>query len=335
MKLATLRTASRDGQLAVASRDLTRLVPVPEIASSLQLALEQWDRAEERLQQVYDDLNAKRIAGQPLEADKLAAPLPRSYFMWDCSAYLRHAELMGSWVKRPLPPAAFIEPMGYAQGLPANLGPTEEVLLPPGAEVWGIDFEAEVAVITGDIPAMTTDATASDGIRLIMLMNDISLRNLIPRELEKGFGLVYSKPAKSFSPIAVTPDELGDAWDGDRVKLPLVSTLRGEAFGHPNAGEGNLFGFREIIAFLAKVRALPAGSIIGGGTVSNFDRSVGSSCIAERRVLDGLDGNALTDWMNFGDRIRIEMRDAAGADLFGAIDQVIAPLQRQKLVPAI
>lgn len=335
MKLATLRSSSRDGTLAVVSRDLTRLVVASHVAPTLQLALERWSEADPQLRRIYDDLNAGNISSEPLELEKLAAPLPRSHFLWDCSAYLSHAELMGSWVKRPLPPAAFIEPMGYAQGAPASLGPTDDILLPPGAEVWGIDFEAEVAVITGDIPAMTTEATASDGIRLITLMNDISLRNLIPRELEKGFGLIYSKPAKSFAPVAVTPDELGDAWDGDKINLPLISTLRGAAFGHPNAGEGSLFGFREIIAFLTKVRPLPAGSIIGGGTVSNYDRSVGSSCIAERRVIDGLEGKPeLTEWMRFGDRVRIEMLAADGASIFGAIDQTARPLPRQKLVAA-
>lgn len=328
MKLATLRSVSRDGRLAVVSRDLTRLTAVGDIAATMQLALENWAEVEPKLREVYDGLNRGSCTSEELEVDRLMAPLPRSHFLWDCSAYLRHAQLMGSWVQRPLAASAFIEPMGYAQGAPNNLGPTDDVLLPDGAEVWGIDFEAEVAVITGDVPMMTTEATASGHIRLVTLMNDISLRNLIPRELEKGFGLIYSKPAKAFAPIAVTPDELGEAWDGDKVHLPLISTFRGERFGSPNAGEGCLFGFRSIVAFLAKVRSLPAGAIIGGGTVSNLDRSVGSSCIAERRVLENLDGaRELTDWMRFGDRIRIEMTDTAGMSIFGAIDHAMRPMR--------
>lgn len=328
MKLATLKSTTRDGSLAVVSRDLKRLVAVPDIASTMQHALESWTEVEPRLQDVYEKLNAGNVESKPFDLEALSAPLPRSHFLWDCSAYLSHAELMGSWVKRPLPPSAFLEPMGYAQGAPKNLGPIDDILLPPGAEVWGIDFEAEVAIVTGDVPAMTTEADAPEYVRLVMLMNDLSLRNLIPRELEKGFGLIYSKPIKSFSPVAVTPDELGDAWDGDKLHLPMLSTLRGEPFGHPNAGEGALFGFREIIAFLCKTRSLPAGAIIGGGTVSNSDRTVGSSCIAERRVLDGMDGARLTEWMRFGDRIRIEMTDPGGTTIFGAIDQVARPIQR-------
>lgn len=324
MKLATLKdTSSRDGQLCVVSRDLTKAVKVPELAQTLQQALDNWQKIERSLQDIYRKLNAGEISSAVAFDEKQAAsPLPRAYQWADGSAFVNHVELVRKARGAELPANFWTDPLMYQGGSDDFIPPHDPILAVD--ETHGIDFEAEVAVITDDVPMGINAEQAQSHIKLLMLVNDVSLRNLIPDELAKGFGFFQSKPASSFSPVAVTPDELDPAWDGKRLHLPLFSYLNNELFGQPNAGVDMTFSFPQLIAHAAKTRNLRAGCIIGSGTVSNLDRSKGSSCLAERRMLEILaDGKPSTQFMRFGDRIRIEMRNQDGQSIFGAIDQIV------------
>lgn len=325
MKLATLRDGSRDGQLMVVSRDLTRARPVPLVAPTLQAALDDWERVAPRLEEEAVRLEADPSRGSiPFDPTTVLAPLPRAYHWVDGSAYVNHVELVRKARGAEMPPSFWTDPLVYQGGSDDFLPPTADVPVP--SESFGIDFEAEVAVVTGDVPMGTTAAQAGSLIRLVMLVNDWSLRNLIPAELAKGFGFYQSKPATSFSPVAVTPDELGDAWDGGKVSLALVSHVNGVLFGRPEAGVDMTFDFRRLIEHVTHTRRLGAGAIVGSGTVSNYDRSLGSACIAERRMLEQLEqGRPVTPFLAFGDRIRVEMFDRSGASVFGAIDQRVVP----------
>lgn len=334
MKLATLKDGSRDGTLALVSRDLARCLAVPGIAATLQAALDEWDLVAPRLQKVYAQLNAgkapRAVAFDPRQAH---SPLPRAYQWADGSAYLNHVELLRRSRGATMPAEFWSDPLMYQGGSDGFLAPTDDIVL--GDETWGIDFEAEVAVITGAVPMGVTAHAAESQVRLLMLVNDVSLRNLIPAELGKGFGFFQSKPASSFSPVAVTPDELGGAWRDGKLHLPLITTLNGALFGRPNAGVDMTFSFPQLIAHAAKTRALAAGSIIGSGTVSNkqdggpgrpaASGGVGYSCIAEQRTVETiLAGKPSTPFLRFGDRVRIEMQDDGGHSIFGAIEQTVS-----------
>lgn len=324
MKLASLKSAtSRDGALCVVNRAMTTAVCVPEIATTLQYALEHWHHVEPQLQKIYMQLN-EHTAENTFNFDPkhCASPLPRSYQWADGSAYVNHVELVRKARGAEMPANFWTDPLMYQGGSDAFLGPRDPILV--ADESYGIDFEAEVAVITDDVPMGITPKDAMHHIKLLLLVNDVSLRNLIPDEIAKGFGFFQSKPASSFSPVAITPDELGSQWDGLRLHLPLLSHLNGQLFGEPNAGIDMTFSFPQLIQHAAKTRMLSAGTIIGSGTVSNLDRSKGSSCIAEKRMLEILEqGQARTPFMHFGDTIRIEMLDTQGNSLFGAIDQTV------------
>ncbi len=324
MKLASLKsTQSRDGELCVVNQALTLAVRVPHIAPTLQNALDHWQTVEQKLQQIYQKLNEGTLPGTfTFHPQQCTAPLPRAYQWADGSAYVNHVELVRKARGAELPPDFWTNPLMYQGGSDAFIGPRDEILAID--EAHGIDFESEIAIITDDVPMGINKKDAEQHIKLLMLVNDVSLRNLIPAELTKGFGFFQSKPASSFSPVAITPDELDSNWDGQRVNLPLLTHLNGRLFGQPNAGIDMTFSFPELIEHAAKTRMLSAGSIIGSGTVSNKDRSNGSSCIAEKRMLEILDsGKAHTPFMHFGDKVRIEMLDKQGNSLFGAIEQVV------------
>lgn len=328
MKLGSLKEGGRDGTLVVVSRDLKRATKVSSIAPTMQYAIENWAKVEPDLQRVYRRLH--EIGFDPIGGDrafnldlsKLASPFPRAYQFLDGSAYLNHVELVRKARGASMPPSYYSDPLMY-QGLSDGfLGPLEDI--PALDEAHGIDFEAEVCVVTDDVPMATTPERARPHIRLLMLINDVSLRNLIPEELAKGFGFLNGKPASSFAPVAVTPDELGSYWDGGKVNLPLVVHLNGRLFGNPNAGVDMNFDFPALIAHAAKTRHLGAGTILGSGTVSNKDPRVGSCCLAERRTLETIiDGRPTTPFMKFGDRVRIEMIDGDGKSILGAIEQKI------------
>jgi fumarylacetoacetate (FAA) hydrolase len=324
MKLASLKRG-RDGRLVVVSRDLTRCVAVPEVAVTLQQALESWEEVAPRLHKIAERLNSGTHGEPfPVASGGLAAPLPRSYHWVDGSAYVTHVELVRKARGVAMPPSFWTDPLVYQAGGDDFLGSTDDA--PFQSEDWGIDLEAEVAVITGDVPmgSSAEQVRRRYDIRLIMLVNDWTLRNLTPTELAKGFGFYQSKPSTSFSPVAVTPDELGGAWDGDKVNLPLRSAINGLAFGAPEAGVDMTFDFPTLIAHCAKTRNLRAGTIVGSGTVSNQDHSKGSSCLAETRMLETLAmGKPVTPFLRFGDRVSIEMRAVDGTSIFGAIDQHI------------
>jgi fumarylacetoacetate (FAA) hydrolase len=324
MKLASLKSG-RDGALVVVSRDLARYVSAGHIAPTLQHALDHWHEAAPRLMRVYDLMNEGGVAGEkPFDPSQYASPLPRAYQWADGSAYVTHVELVRKARGAEMPESFWTDPLMYQGGADSFIGPRDPIMAED--EAWGIDFEAEVAVITDDVPIGTKPDAAEKHVKLLMLVNDVSLRNLIPAELAKNFGFFQSKPASAFSPVAVTPDELGEAWSGAKVHLPLVVTYNGAAFGHPNAGVDMTFSFAQLIAHAAKTRALCAGSIVGSGTVSNRDHSVGSACLAERRTLETIEqGKPVTPFMRFGDRVRIEMFDLDGNSIFGAIDQEVAP----------
>ncbi len=323
MKLATINDGTRDGQLAVVSRDLKTAHLADGIAPTLQAALDDWAFIAPQLSDLSQLLNSGRGA-KSFEFDpaNCMAPLPRAYQWADGSAYVNHVELVRRARNAEMPESFWEDPLMYQGGSDDFIGPTGDIVL--AHEEWGIDFEAEVAVITGDVPMGVTPDQAQLHIRLLMLVNDVSLRNLIAPELAKGFGFVQSKPASSFSPVAITPDELGDAWKDGKVHLPLRSTWNGKLVGQPNAGVDMVFNFPQLIAHLCKSRNARAGTILGSGTVSNKDAKKGYSCIAEKRCLELIDdGVASTPFMLFGDTIRIEMLDAAGKSIFGAIEQVL------------
>ena len=321
MKLATLRRGGRDGRLAVVSRDLSRCVPVPGIAPTLQAALDDWATVAPRLAERAAALEAGGAQPdvQPFDAAQCAAPLPRAFHWVDGSAYVNHVELVRKARGAEMPASFWTDPLVYQGGSDDLLGARDDA--PFGDEAWGIDLEAEIAVITDDVPMGTGAASAPGHIKLLTLVNDWSLRNLIPGELAKGFGFYQSKPATSFAPVAVTPDELGGAWRDCKVHLPLVSRINGADFGHPDAGTDMTFSFAQLIAHVTRTRRLGAGAILGSGTVSNYDRSRGASCLAERRMLEQIEhGAPRTPFLKFGDRVTIEMLDANGASIFGAID---------------
>jgi fumarylacetoacetate (FAA) hydrolase len=320
MKLASLKSG-RDGALAVVSRDLKHCVTVTDIARTLQQAIDHWPQIAPRLTEMYDVLNSgKADYVMAFDPASCAAPIPRAYQWADGSAYVTHVELVRKARGAEMPKTFWTDPLMYQGGSDSFVGPCDPIVA--ADEAHGIDFEAEVAVITGDVPMACPAADAAQHVKLLMLVNDVSLRNLIPGELAKGFGFFQSKPATAFSPVAVTPDELGEAWQGAKVHLPLTVDLNGQRFGAPEAGEDMTFSFADLIAHAAKTRFLSAGTIIGSGTVSNRNRSAGSCCIAERRMLEQIEsGAAKTPFLKFGDRVRIEMKDQEGRSVFGAIDQ--------------
>jgi fumarylacetoacetate (FAA) hydrolase len=340
MKLATLKTGRRDGTLVVVSRDLVTCQAVPDIAPTLQAALDDWERVAPQLRAVYEVLNAGTApdAASFIEQE-CASPLPRAFQWADGSAYINHVELVRKARGATVPPSFYTDPLMYQGGSDAFAGPCDPIVVL--SEDWGVDLEAEVAVVTGDVPMGTTLEQAAAAVRLVMLVNDVSLRNLIPQELEKGFGFFQSKPASAFSPVAVTPDELGNAWHDSKLRLPLQVTLNGEPFGRPNAGDDMTFSFAQLIAHAAKTRELAAGSIIGSGTVSNKQGSlhgssianggVGYCCLAELRMYETIEqGAPTTQYLRFGDTVRIEMTGADGASIFGAIDQEVAHYHGRK-----
>jgi len=332
MKLATYKDGSRDGQLVVVSRDLATAHYATGIAGRLQQALDDWGFVSPQLQDLSETLNqGKTRHAFPFEPQRCMAPLPRAYQWADGSAFINHVELVRRARNSEVPETFYTDPLMYQGGSDDFLGPCDDVVVP--SEEYGIDFEAEVAVVTGDIPMQATPDQALEGIRLVMLANDVSLRNLIPAELAKGFGFLQSKPATAFSPVAVTLDELGDAWQGGRLHLTLQSAWNGRKVGMCEAGPEMTFHFGQLIAHICKTRNVRAGSIVGSGTVSNkgvekdgrMEWPKGYSCIAEKRAIETIqDGKPSTDFMKFGDTIRIEMKGKDGQSLFGAIEQKIA-----------
>lgn len=325
MKLASLKsTTSRDGELCVVNQTLTKAISVAHLAQSLQQALDHWHEVKPLLEEIYLALNAGEVQKAfPFNAAEVTSPLPRAYQWADGSAYVNHVELVRKARGAEMPADFWTQPLMYQGGSDHFLGPRESIAV--SHESFGVDFEAEVAVITDDVPMAISSEKAKDHIQLLLLVNDVSLRNLIPQELAKGFGFFQSKPASSFSPVAITPDELGSHWKDGRVHLPLLSFLNGKLFGQPNAGIDMTFSFPKLIAHAAKTRCLAAGSIIGSGTVSNLDRSKGSSCIVEKRMLETLsDGAPKTPYMIYGDTIRIEMLNPEQQSLFGAIEQTVS-----------
>jgi len=334
MKLATYKDGSRDGQLVVVSRDLGLAHYATGIASRMQQVLDDWAFMAPQLQDLYQQLNAgKAPHAFAFNPEQCMAPLPRAYQWADGSAYLNHVELVRQARNSEVPATFYTDPLMYQGGADDFIGPCDDVVVP--SEAMGIDFEAEIAVVTTDVPMGSTPAQALQGIRLVMLANDVSLRNLIPAELAKGFGFFQSKPATAFSPVAVTLDELGDAWDAGRVNLTLQSIWNGRKVGMCDAGPEMTFHFGQLIAHICKTRNVRAGSVIGSGTVSNKGVGEGSamqwpkgySCIAEKRCIETIQtGAPVTEFMKFGDTIRIEMKGRDGQSIFGAIDQtIVAP----------
>ncbi|MFQ2359666.1 fumarylacetoacetate hydrolase family protein [Aeromonas dhakensis] len=327
MKLATLNNGKRDGALVVVSRDLSRAVRVPHLAATLQAALDEWAELAPKLTAVYQQLNdGACLDAFPFDETACLSPLPRAYQWADGSAYVNHVELVRKARGAEMPESFWHDPLMYQGGSDSFLPPRGTI--PMGSEEWGIDFESEIAVITDDVPMGISPQAAAGHIKLLMLVNDVSLRNLIPGELAKGFGFFQSKPSSSFSPLAITPDELGDDWRDGKVHLPLETHLNGALFGAPDAGVDMTFNFYELIAHAAKTRPLGAGCIIGSGTVSNYDRSRGSSCLAELRMLEIIEsGQATTPFLRFGDTVSIAMQDRNGMSLFGTILQRVTPAE--------
>lgn len=337
MKLASLRDR-RDGRLVVVSKDLARCADAGAVAPTLQAALDDWDAAESRLIEIADALEANRIAHVPFDPSKCAAPLPRAYQWLDGSAYVNHVALVRQARGAEMPASFWTDPLMYQGGSDIFLGPRDPI--PVVDEAWGIDLEAEVVVILGDVPMGATREEAAAAIKLIMLVNDVTLRNLTGPELAKGFGFVQSKPASAFTPVAVTPDELGHAFDGAKVNLPLLSFVNGKPFGKPQTGNDMTFDFPALILHATKTRALVAGTILGAGTVSNRDPDggpgkpieeggLGYSCIAEQRTVETIrHGKPVTPFLKFGDKVRIEMKDADGRSIFGAIEQDVVRYRR-------
>ncbi len=329
MKLASLKSG-RDGSLVVVSRDLKRYLDTGLV---MQSALDNWEITKPTLEEIYMRANAGE--GEPFDQSACDSPLPRAYQWADGSAYVNHVELVRKARNAEMPESFWTEPLMYQGGSDAFLGPCDDI--PVADTAYGIDMEGEVAVITGDVPMGATPAQAAQEIRLVMLVNDVSLRGLIPGELAKGFGFFQSKPSSAFSPVCVTPDELGESWDGKKLHLPLIVSYNDQPFGKANAGVDMTFDFPTIVAHAAKTRPLGAGAIIGSGTVSNKDADgtpgkpvseggLGYSCIAEIRMIETINnGKPSTSFMQFGDRVRIEMQDSKGEDIFGAIDQIVVP----------
>ncbi len=323
MKLASLKHR-RDGQLIVVNQALSHYADASHIAPTLQAALDNWLICQPLLVSLYQQLEAGDIKGKTFNSSHCASPLPRAYQWIDGSAYVNHVELVRKARNAEMPNSFWVDPLMYQGGSDAFLGPCDAIQI--ADEQWGIDFEAEIAVIVDDVPMGVSEQDAAKHIQLLMLVNDVSLRNLIPAELAKGFGFFQSKPSSAFSPVAVTPAMLGDQWRDGKVHLPLKVTLNNEVVGEPNAGADMTFNFSQLIAHAALSRPLCAGTIIGSGTVSNLDRSKGSCCLAEVRMLETINqGKPSTEFMRFGDRVEIEMLDTQGASIFGKIDQNIEP----------
>jgi fumarylacetoacetate (FAA) hydrolase len=324
VKLASRKAAGRDGQLVVVDRALTRFAPVPDIAPTLQAALDRWNEVEPLLRDVAAAVESgKHSDVRPFDPRECAAPLPRAYHWADGSAYVNHIELVRKARGAELPAQFWTDPLIYQGGSDDLLGAYDDARFV--SEEHGIDLEAEVAVITDDVPIASSREQIAPHIKLLMLVNDWTLRNLVPGELAKGFGFYQSKPATGFSPVAITPDELGEAWHDGKVHLPLVSHINGKRFGSPNAGVDMTFSFHQIVAHAARTRRLGAGTIVGSGTISNLDRTTGSSCLAEVRALEMIGyGAPRTPFLSFGDTVRIEMLDRQGRSLFGAIEQRVA-----------
>lgn len=345
MKLATKKNGTRDGLLMVVSKDLKQCAATTDIfhglhlAPTMQVAMDNWDRVYNQLQELYIGLNHGQVAGsEHFTAESCESPLPRAYQWADGSAYVNHVELVRKARGAEMPESFWVDPLMYQGGSDAFIGPCDNIEF--ASDEWGIDFEGEVAIVTGDVPMGASVTQAQDSIRLLMLVNDVSLRGLIPAELAKGFGFFQSKPSSAFSPVAVTPDELGEKWQDSKLHLPLVSTYNGAPFGCPNAAVDMTFNFAELVVHAAKTRPLSAGSIIGSGTVSNkqgtdhgtsiAEGGVGYSCIAEVRMIETIrDGKPSTQFMSFGDTIRLEMFDDQGDSIFGAIDQQVSQYQEQ------
>ncbi|MBE8168711.1 MAG: fumarylacetoacetate hydrolase family protein [Shewanella sp.] len=323
MKLATYKNGRRDGQLMLVNRDLTKAVAVPAIANTMQQLMDSWDLLQPQLQELYEALNAGQLDNTiDFDQNKCESPLPRAYQWADGSAYVNHVELVRKARGAEMPATFWTDPLVYQGGSDSFIAPKADI--PLGNEDWGIDFESEIAVITSDVPMGVDSKTAASHIKLLMLVNDVSLRNLIPGELAKGFGFFQSKPSSSFSPVAITPDELGDRWQDSKVHLPLITHLNGELFGQPDAGVDMTFDFSQLVAHVAKSRPMGAGAVVGSGTISNYDRSAGSSCLAEKRMLETIaDGKPSTSFMKFGDTVKIEMLDNNGVTIFGSIDQKV------------
>lgn len=323
MKLATLKQGGRDGTLVVVNHDLSRAAIAAHIAPTLQAALDGWEQAAPRLAELSDQLNDGGVPDAwALDFQNLASPLPRAYQCLDGSAFLPHVERVRKARGAEVPASFLTDPLMYQAVSDGFIAPNDPIEM--ASIDYGIDFEAEVIVITSDIPMGASPEVCANHIELIGIMNDVSLRNLIPNELGKGFGFLQSKPRSALGPIVVTPDELGTAWRDNKLHRPLITTLNGQRFGEPNAGADMQFSFAELLAHGAKTRPLGAGTIMGSGTIANNDLSVGASCLAEKRVLEVIDsGQAKTPFMQFGDRVRIEMLDEEGQSLFGAIDQTV------------
>jgi fumarylacetoacetate (FAA) hydrolase len=324
MKLASLKEGGRDGTLIVVSRDLTRAVRADGIAANLQAALDDWANLAPRLNALAEDLaNGSAVGVFDLDIARLAAPLPRAYEFVDGSAYLPHVERVRRARGAEVPESFYTDPLMYQATSAGFLGPRDPVVVP--SEEFGIDLEAEVLVVTDDVPMGVSVATASGHIQLVGLVNDVSLRGLIPGELAKGFGFVQSKPRSALSPVLVTPDELGDAWHEDKLHLPMRTWINEAWFGEAECGVDMQFSFAQLIAHVAKTRPLTAGTLVGSGTIANQDTDKGASCLAEQRTVETLrDGKPSTPFLSFGDRVRIEITDAQGQSIFGAIEQVIA-----------
>ncbi|WP_432288705.1 fumarylacetoacetate hydrolase family protein (plasmid) [Aminobacter sp. BA135] len=337
MKLATLKDSTRDGRLVVVSRDLTRCSEVGHIARTLQAALDDWAHVGPRLANVAEGIETGSQPTMRFHEHDATSPLPRAYQWADGSAYVNHVELVRKARGAEMPASFWTDPLMYQGGSDSFLGPRDPIVM--ADEAWGIDLEGEIAVIVDDVAMGATSDEARDAIRLVMLVNDVSLRGLIPAELAKGFGFFQSKPSTAFSPVAVSPDELGDAWRDGKLHLPLLASINGKPFGRANAGTDMTFDFGQLVAHAAKTRPLVAGTIIGSGTVSNkldggpgkpvAEGGAGYSCIAEIRTIETIDtGAAKTPFLRFGDQIRIEMHDKTGHSIFGAIEQTVTKYEK-------
>jgi fumarylacetoacetate (FAA) hydrolase len=337
MKLATLRNGKRDGRLVVVSRDLTRSTDASFLVPTLQAALDDWARISPHLEALAESLEHGSVPSQRFHEHDALSPLPRAYQWADGSAYVNHVELVRRARGAELPASFWTDPLMYQGGSDSFVAPRDPILMADDA--WGIDMEGEVAVVVDDVPMGATPEEAKERIRLVMLVNDVSLRRLIPDELAKGFGFFQGKPSSAFSPVAVTPDELGEAWDGGRLHLPLCVDINGKPFGRADAGVDMTFDFPALIAHAAKTRPLSAGSIVGSGTVSNrldggpgrtiAEGGVGYSCLAELRIVEQLaNGKATSDFLRFGDTVRIEMKDRSGHSIFGAIEQTVKKYEK-------
>jgi fumarylacetoacetate (FAA) hydrolase len=324
MKLATIQANNRDGVLAVVNRNLSKARLVPKIALTMQSALDNWQEVEPQLEEAYHQINEDDSECFAFDPKRLCAPLPRAYQWLDGSAYLSHVERVRKARGADMPDDFYDEPLMYQGASDNMLAPYDPIAA--ASQDWGIDFEAEVGVITDDVEYGASLKDAASHIKLLVLINDISLRNLIPAELAKGFGFLQGKPASAFSPVAVTPDELGSAWADNKLQGALTVTWNGQLFGNANAGDDMQFNFARLIHHAAKSRKLSAGTIIGSGTVSNYDSTKGYSCIVEKRVVEIIEtGTARTDFLKYGDKIRIEMLDSQGQTIFGAIEQEVGP----------